>query len=97
MSRRVAPTITPNPSEVLSLTAHCGAESVTYKLVPTATGLYVERLQVRAHRWRIVHAMLFDDEASFVRWSERENVKFEHPLVYTQLQRDGCALLHRRH
>jgi hypothetical protein len=84
-------------SDGLTITAEDGIEAVTYRLASTDRGLYVERLQVRRRHWRVVHNMLFDDEASFVRWSESQSVKFKHPLAYSRLQRDGCALLHARH
>jgi hypothetical protein len=37
--------------------------------------------------------MRFPDESSFLDWCEADTLKYSYPLVYSSLQRHGCALL----
>jgi hypothetical protein len=38
---------------------------------------------------------LFRDESSFTRWCEADSTRFDYPLVYVNLKREGEALLAR--
>lgn len=69
--------------------------SVRFTLAPTPTGVFVERVQLRGSAARIVQSALFTDDQSFLRWCDADSVKFDHPLVYVSLLRDGDALFRR--
>lgn len=69
--------------------------SVQFTLAPTPTGVFVERVQLRGGAARIVQSAVFTDDESFLRWCDADSVKFEHPLVYVNLMRDGDALFRR--
>ena len=68
--------------------------SVRFTLAQTPSGLFVERVKLRSGKARIVQSTLFLDDKSFQRWCEADPVKFEYPLLYMCLRRDGDALLH---
>jgi hypothetical protein len=55
-------------------------------------GLYVEREEIPRHGTRVCQSLLFNERAHFERWRDDDPVRFEHPLLYRQLQRDAEAL-----
>ncbi|CAG1017430.1 hypothetical protein BURC_02080 [Burkholderiaceae bacterium] len=63
--------------------------AIEYRLTPTSSGLLVERVQRRMGSRRIVLSTLFADGDSFERWCDADSIRFECPLVYTSLKRDG--------
>jgi hypothetical protein len=65
---------------------------IEFTLSPTAHGVFVERVQLRPGTARTVHSTLFADEQSFERWCDADAVRFEYPVVYISLKRDGDAL-----
>lgn len=68
--------------------------AVSYRLQPTRLGLCVqrERKQVRGHA-RLVHTAVFRDSACFLRWCEADSVRFDYPIVFSDIRRKGGALL----
>jgi hypothetical protein len=54
--------------------------------------LYAERQEIDPTVGRLVQSVVFKDEASFVRWCEADNAKFEYPLVCARIRRKGCDL-----
>jgi hypothetical protein len=66
---------------------------IAFTLERTARGLFVERVQLRADTARVVQSMLFTDDKSFDRWCDTDAVRFDYPVVYINLKRNGDALL----
>ena len=64
---------------------------IEFTLSPTSHGVFVERVQLRPGTARTVHSTLFYDERSFERWCDADAVRFEYPVVYINLKRDGDA------
>lgn len=67
--------------------------AVAFRLSPCSHGICVERRQLRVGAGLASHAMRFPDESSFLDWCEADTLKYSYPLVYSSLQRHGCALL----
>lgn len=63
--------------------------SVAFVLRPTSTGLLVERTQSRAPGPCLVQTMLFKDLSTFERWCDAEPTRFDDPMRFSQLRRDG--------
>ncbi|RYE75642.1 MAG: hypothetical protein EOO80_14715 [Oxalobacteraceae bacterium] len=70
--------------------------SVAFDLRPTATGLLVERTQSRALGACLVQTMLFKDLHIFERWCDAEPTRFDDPMRFSQLRRDGHEALCRQ-
>ena len=66
---------------------------VEFRVSATPGGLALERRQFRMGIGLSIHAMCFEDEASFVRWCDADDLQFTFPLVCARLKRRGCALL----
>ena len=69
--------------------------AVSFTLARTSTGVFVERVQLRRGQGRIVLSTVFTDNKSFERWCDADSMRFDYPLVYLSLKRDGYALLRR--
>ncbi len=69
--------------------------SVSFTLAPTPSGVFVERVQLRNGTARVVQSVLFTDDQSFQRWCDADSLRFEYPLVYVSLKRDGDAMFRR--
>lgn len=69
--------------------------NVSFALAPLGAGLFVERVQVRSSKDRTFHSAFFRDDKSFESWCDADPIRFEYPLVYVRLRRDGHALLRR--
>ena len=65
---------------------------IAFSLARVAAGVHVERIQLRKGRVRIVHSTVFADGKSFERWCDADTVRFDYPLVYVSLKRDGNDL-----
>lgn len=63
--------------------------TVTFALRATAYGLLVQRTQCQLDGCRLVQAMMFADQPRFDRWCDREPMRFEDPMVYDRLRREG--------
>lgn len=65
---------------------------IAFTLAATKHGLFVERVRLRPGVVRIVQSTLFTDGRSFNRWCDADAVRFEYPVVYVNLKRNGDAL-----
>jgi len=63
--------------------------SVTITMRATTLGLLIERMQSQPVGARLVQTMVFEDSASFDRWCASEPVRFDDPVLYDQLRREG--------
>lgn len=68
-----------------------GDGSLSFVVKPTPAGLYIERLQRRSLGSRLTQSMVFDDVDWFIRWCEADPMRFDHPVLYQQLRRQGDA------
>lgn len=69
--------------------------TVAFTLFRAPIGVFVERVQLRHGKGRVVHSILFTDDSSFERWCDADSVRFEYPLVHVHLKRHGNTLLGR--
>ena len=69
--------------------------SVSFTLAPAPSGVFVERVRLRNGTSRVVQSVLFTDDQSFQRWCDADSTRFEYPLVYVSLKRDGDAMFRR--
>lgn len=76
-----------NPENEKSLTSKDNA--VAFNLRATALGLLIERTQTQLVGARLVQTMVFDDVDSFDRWCASEPIRFDDPVLYDQLRRQG--------
>ena len=67
--------------------------SVTFTLRATILGLLIERAQGQHLGARLVQTMVFADAGSFDRWCASEPIRFEDPVLYDQLRREGHEAL----
>lgn len=82
---------TANQREVRTLVSR--DTSVTITLRSTALGLLIERTQGQPVGARLVQTMVFTDAESFDRWCASEPIRFEDPVLYDQLRREGHEAL----
>ena len=94
--RHPAPRIEPGPGSEQKTIRHAEARSsegeVHFFLQRIAGGLYVEREETPRRGTRTSQSLVFGDRGSFERWCADDPVRFRHPLLHTQLRRDGDAL-----
>lgn len=86
----VAPPADQNTQRRSSARGQQGA--VHFFLQRVKGGLYVEREEIPRHGIRVCQSLLFNERGHFERWREDDPVRFDHPLLYRQLQRDAEAL-----
>lgn len=67
--------------------------SVAFALKASRFGLYVQRTQRRPLDAHVIQAMVFDSNEAFVRWCESDPIRFDHPVLYSQLRRHGDEAL----
>lgn len=68
--------------------------NVCFRLHPTRSGLWVEReRQQKCHQARLVHSVVFASLDKFARWCESDSVRFDYPIVFSIIKREGGALL----
>ena len=68
--------------------------AVCFKLHTTSLGLWVERVRRRVdHQARLVQSVVFSDTIGFSRWCDADSVRFEYPIVASNIKREGVALL----
>ena len=63
--------------------------ALAFVLRPTASGLLIERTQRRPLGSCLVQSLLFNDHGEFVRWCELDAVRFDEPVLYDRLRREG--------
>lgn len=66
---------------------------IEFRLNPCETGLYVERVEARGERGRVVQSTIFHDAATFRRWCDADMIRFEYPVVSMSLKRNGDNVL----
>ena len=86
----VAPPADPNTQRRSSARGQQGA--VHFFLQRVKGGLYVEREEIPRHGVRVCQSLLFKERVHFERWRDDDPVRFDHPLLYRQLQHDAEAL-----
>lgn len=67
--------------------------TVVFALRATAFGLLIERTQRQAVGTRLVQTMVFEDQPTFDRWCDSEPMRFEDPMLYDRLRREGHEAL----
>ena len=67
--------------------------SVTFTLRATTLGLLIERAQGQHLGARLVQTMVFAEAGSFERWCASEPIRFDDPVLYDQLRREGHEAL----
>jgi len=67
--------------------------AVAFTLSRAPMGVFVERVQLRQGRGRVIHAAIFTDGTSFERWCDADSVRFDYPLVHINVKRHGNSLL----
>ena len=67
--------------------------SVGFVLRASLNGLLIERTLRRAIGARLVQCMVFGDPGTFDRWCESEPMRFEDPVLYDRLRREGHEAL----
>ena len=65
-----------------------------YRLRSTKAGLWVQRERRQLDsRARLVQSAVFEDATAFTRWCDADTARFDYPVVFTSLQREGQFLL----
>ena len=59
---------------------------------PAELGLFLEMTYAHPSMAVIVMAMLFDDADRFGAWCDADTVRFNYPMLFRNLKRDGSAL-----
>jgi hypothetical protein len=85
-----------NPSNGGALILSSKDATVTFALRATALGLLIERTQRQVVGTRLVQVMVFVDLPAFDRWCHSEPMRFEDPVMYMQLRREGYGALSGR-
>ncbi len=68
--------------------------NVCFRLRPTRSGLWVQRDRRREESHaRLVHSVVFASIDGFARWCESDSVRFDYPIVFSTVRREGGALL----
>jgi len=67
--------------------------ALAFSMRASHAGLYVERTQRRPLGARLVQFMVFDGSEAFLRWCTVDPVRFDHPLLFGRLRRQGDELL----
>lgn len=62
---------------------------VEFHLSPCEAGLFVERIEQHRHRARVVQFTVFRSITAFDRWCDADAVRFDYPVVYVSLKRNG--------
>ncbi len=87
--------IAAHPSEDGDLALRLRTEdgAVVFVLRSAPSGLVVERTQRRPLGACFVQTLLFTDQDGFARWYEADAVRFDEPVLYDRLRREGHARL----
>lgn len=64
-----------------------------YHLSGCTAGLFVERIEQRAAKARVSQSAIFKDTTAFERWCDADVARFDYPLVYVNLRRNGDRVL----
>jgi len=63
--------------------------TLAFAIRPTAVGLWVERRHFPLSGPRTAHTLMFDSPACFETWCTADPVRFEDPMLYEELRREG--------
>ena len=67
---------------------------VCFRLRPTRSGLLVQRDRRRKdNHARLVQSVVFATSDGFARWCAADSVRFDYPIVFSAIRREGGALL----
>ncbi|MCV2367012.1 hypothetical protein [Roseateles oligotrophus] len=83
------------PGGQFALTSEDG--SIRFLLQASAAGLYLERHQQVSPTEQYALCMIFETSELFARWCDSEPIRFEHPVLYSQLRRQGEDMFHAIH
>lgn len=86
------PTDTAISKTMRRLSAQGQRGAVHFFLQRVNGGLYVEREEIPRRGIRTCQSLLFSERADFEQWRTADPIRFEHPLLYLQLQRDAETL-----
>ena len=79
------------------VTLHSDDGIVSFRLAPGRHGLFVERIRIRQEGAYVAQSAVFADERSFQQWCDADSIRFDYPMVYVHLKREGATLFHRGH
>lgn len=65
---------------------------ISFHLVPRERVVLVERRRVLPGSEVLVQTVRFEDDCSFVRWCDIDELQFEYPLLFANLKRNARAL-----
>lgn len=89
----------PTPSQS-QLWRRPGVESVCsddgaleFRLSSCEAGLFVERVEHRSQRARVVQSAIFNSARAFERWCDADAVRFDYPVLYVTLKRNASRVL----
>lgn len=91
MKRSQSPTSSSPSRAGVTLRSEDGA--VEFRLRAAESGLFVERIEELNDKARVVQSALFRSATSFIHWCDADHVRFDYPLVYVNLKRNGCHVL----
>ena len=74
-----------------ALLLQTGNAAVTFVLMSSPSGLLVERTQRRPLGVCVIQNLLFTDRGDFVHWCERDRLRFDEPVLFDRLLREGHA------
>lgn len=77
------------PRRAGSTTLRSDDGALQFTLAPVAHGVFVERVAMRGDAARVVQTVLFTDGGSFDRWCDTDTTRFDYPVLYVRLKRDG--------
>jgi hypothetical protein len=68
----------------------CSDDGVlAFHLSPCEGGLFVERIEQRQRQARVMQSTVFRSARAFDRWCDADAVRFDYPVVYMKLKRNG--------
>ncbi|KNZ30870.1 MAG: hypothetical protein AD742_20295 [Methylibium sp. NZG] len=67
--------------------------AVAFVLRSATSGLMVERTQRRSLGACLVQTLLFTEHEAFARWCGADTVRFDEPVLYDRLRREGDVFL----
>ena len=63
--------------------------AVSFAVTRRVDGLFIERTQRRPLGIHLAQSFVFEDLAAFIRWCEADPIRFDRPLLYGRLRRQG--------
>lgn len=84
------PASTAQSNTVIDSVLLCSEDgAVSLSVTPRADGLFIERTQRRPLGIHLAQSFVVEDLATFVRWCEADPIRFDHPMLYGRLLRQG--------